>query len=299
MAFESIVAYVILFSIGLSAVVGLSFFYKDYVVRTTTSLDTRQEMLKDKEDSAITIDFIDYQPSFPRNFVLTSQQEFAEGIFEKTNETAVPGDLLLDFTGPVYNESGNWTSPIYDEGTPINFTSFSMAGGFPPQCWLGFQIRSADSAPNLIGDFIGPDGTENTYYLPSQGPISDWHDGDEVYQLRIYLSTSDTALTPVLSELNITYNFVLNTFSMDVVNDGKVRIDMSTLDIYVDESRLSRTFPNMEKMIMLNTDVQNPGLWDPGETMKVQFPFDLNTSENHIFRMVTEYGSSDYFTYIS
>lgn len=294
MAFESLVAYVILFTVGLSAVVGLAFYYKDYLVRTSESLDSRQELLGIKENSDIEITqsmFI--PPPVYQKVIITDEDDYSEGIFDFTNETMEPGNITLDLNGAVYHEQGNWTSRIYDMGHATNFSRMYWKRVAPGQTWMGVQIRTAVNASELTGQFIGPDGTVDTYYDLSGQPINDIHDNDTVMQLKVYLNTTNTAVTPVLEELNITYSFLYGMFLVEVLNDGKVKLNEELLDVFVDEERLPRDYPQLFNEIIIGTDVKNPGLWDPDEKLRITFPYNL-TKGKHTLRMVSEFSSTDY-----
>lgn len=298
MAFESIVSYVILFSLGLSAVVGMSVMYKDYVTRTTFSLDTRQELLEQKAKSEVGIKNISYEDPSEEDFSISSEKDFSEGIFEDTNETMQPGNLTLDYNGSDYSERGNWTSPIYDLGHEANLTKISFSSDVPPSGWLGFQLRSAENSSQLIGEFFGPDGTKDTFYEISETDINLVHRGHKVFQARVFLNTSDTGLSPVLEELNVSYRFVYGSLVVNALNGGKVKLDKDYLDFFVNNLRVERNYDALSAHVVAETDLQNPGLWDPGEVLEISFPINLS-QDKHVFRLVSEFSTSDYVAFES
>ncbi len=107
MAFDSIVAYVILFTVGLSAIVGIGVYYKSYVFEATTSLDARQDLLSEQSLSDIEILSVDYLPPSPRNLTISSKADFANGIYNQTNETTYNDALFLNKQPANIGEAGS------------------------------------------------------------------------------------------------------------------------------------------------------------------------------------------------
>ena len=296
MGFESIVAYVIMFSLGMSAVVGMVYYYKDYVYRTTSSLDDRQEFLANKGDSDIEITSVSYEGSPEMTLILTSQSDFNDGIFDQTNNTLEPDNLTLELNGANYYEYGNWTSDIIDLGQHVNFTNIFFQVDARPSTDGGIQIRTAKTEPELIGNFIGPDGTTDTFYIVNDDPINDVHDGDVVLQIRVYLNTTDNTQTFALQELNITYTWLYDVLNITILNDGKIKLDDDYLEIFLGADRVTRDYDNITKIVVESTDIENPGLWDPQELININFPINLTPGRN-ILKIVNEFSNSDYYAF--
>lgn len=123
-------------------------------------------------------------------------------------EVLVPaGDATLKLFGETYFSSGTFTSSTFDTGISGNFIDLtSIPGSQPPQTGddsLKFQIASNND--NSTWNFLGPDGTSETYYASSASTINSVHDDTRYIRYKAYLSTEDTEFTPNLSEAAITY----------------------------------------------------------------------------------------------
>jgi hypothetical protein len=126
-----------------------------------------------------------------------------------------PSDITL--FPSCYCCKGFLTSIPYDCGGPTNFQTISWIGETPNNTFIKFQLRTSNNESNLLNeDFIGPDGTNNTYYSTSGSAICPGHDGDRWIQYRVYLNSSDFSKTPILKDVEIQYNIlpdqpILNT----------------------------------------------------------------------------------------
>jgi hypothetical protein len=295
MAFDSIVAYVILFSLGISAVVGIAFLYKDYVIKTTTSLDSRQDILDQKGKADLQILNITYSDISLRNHTITSKEDFALGIFDETNKTLVSGNLNLEWNGTNYSSIGNWSSQIIDLGHKANLTEISINMITPDSTWLGIQIRSAENSSQLISNFLGPDGTENTYYESSQS-INSVHREHQVFQLRVYFTTTNTSRTSELEDITVSYKYLFKDVELNIENSGKIKLDKNYLDIFVDKERIPRDYDGLSFEVVSSSDYLNPGIWDPDEILRVSFPFNMTSGKN-VIQAVNEFSTSDYLVY--
>ena len=77
----------------------------------------------------------------------------------------------------------------------------------PPGTEIKLQLRTAVTELGLaLQDFIGPDGTKDTYYTIPGTTIWSGHVGSRWLQYKAYLSTSDNSITPTLHNVTITYN---------------------------------------------------------------------------------------------
>lgn len=109
-----------------------------------------------------------------------------------------------------YFSPGTMESIVLDTGTTSNFGEISWSADVPEYTTLQLQIRTAATAI-LIDDapWCGPDSCEpvdDYYQTDSTGEvINPVHDGDRFIQYRAILTTTDTDLSPVLREVNISY----------------------------------------------------------------------------------------------
>ncbi|PIR89444.1 MAG: hypothetical protein COU07_00900 [Candidatus Harrisonbacteria bacterium CG10_big_fil_rev_8_21_14_0_10_40_38] len=120
------------------------------------------------------------------------------------------GDLTLNqVSTTTYVSSGFLTSSTFDTGSDSTFytisynpTNQSPDTGSDP---LKIQIATATTSSPLSWDFLGPDGTSNTFYTTTSPDINTDHNGDRYFKYKIYLSTASTSFTPNVSDVTLTY----------------------------------------------------------------------------------------------
>lgn len=125
-------------------------------------------------------------------------------------ETATPaGDIKLKKAGMAYVGSGELESSTIDVGLGVTFralvptpTSQPVQAGATP---IRFQLATSATSSPVLWNFLGPDGTSATFYTLTNTAINTVHNGDRYVRYRVFLSTADSAYTPNLSELAITY----------------------------------------------------------------------------------------------
>lgn len=117
----------------------------------------------------------------------------------------IPYALRLAKIGGDYVGSGWLISSTFDTGTEE--TSYTTLNWQPtsqdPSTSIQFQI--ATNNDNETWDFIGPDGTSGTYYAVSGNTISSANNNNRYVRYKVFLSTSDTNGTPVLSSVSLNY----------------------------------------------------------------------------------------------
>ncbi len=120
------------------------------------------------------------------------------------------GELKLQQNGATYAASGTLTSSIFDNTAPTNFYHLVMRPeGQPSQTGVDpVRIRIASSQTNTATttwSYRGPDGTTNTYYKPTDHTLNAIHNGDRYIRYRIDLQTANTAYTPNVSDIAISF----------------------------------------------------------------------------------------------
>ena len=120
---------------------------------------------------------------------------------------------------------------------PINMflgdATVSWDGLAPVGTSLKFQVRSAQTSAGLAAkSFIGPDGTEATYYTASGTALNSVHSGDSWVQYKVFMATSDPKFTPYLNSFTLTSSPVapppvnnspvLNAIGNKSVEEGKL-----------------------------------------------------------------------------
>jgi len=128
-----------------------------------------------------------------------------------------------------YSGSGYFISNPYDSGPSSKLKTINWNATTPSGTTIKFQLRSAPTAGGLEGKgFVGPDGNSNTYYTNEIDEMI-WHGhGTEQWvQYKVYLSTTDTTKSPILTDVTITYNTPPSLLTPDEPSS-------STSGVYVD-----------------------------------------------------------------
>jgi hypothetical protein len=102
---------------------------------------------------------------------------------------------------------GMLISTTQDIGDSYSYFSIYWDSVTPENTDIKFQLRTAQSETELYTtNFVGYDGTPDTYYTSSGQSIWSGHNGDQWFQFKAYLSTTNTSRTPVLYNVTIEYN---------------------------------------------------------------------------------------------
>ncbi len=121
--------------------------------------------------------------------------------------SSTPGTIKLATAGADYVSLGEIISSSIDFGAPSVFGQLSWSPQFQVS-GLGanavkFQIATNDD--NATWDFVGPDGTNSTFYTNAVSDISASSSNKRYLKYKIILSTSDTSKTPSITDVAITY----------------------------------------------------------------------------------------------
>jgi prepilin-type N-terminal cleavage/methylation domain-containing protein len=104
-----------------------------------------------------------------------------------------------------YVDSGWLESSTFDTGTEE--TTYTTLNWDPtsqnPNTTIMFQIASNND--NETWNFIGPDGTSNSYYTVSGNEINEANNSARYFRYKVFLSTSDSEFTPVLTSISLNY----------------------------------------------------------------------------------------------
>lgn len=120
------------------------------------------------------------------------------------------GDVKLLNFSDIYVSSGSLTSSTFDMGTTTNFHILNWGPSNQP-AEVGSEGVKFQIATNLIitatstWNYVGPNGTSNTYYTSSGQNISEVHDGDRYLRYKMYLQTANSDYTPIVSEVFVTF----------------------------------------------------------------------------------------------
>ena len=131
-----------------------------------------------------------------------------DGFIYFATDTASQGLAMVTQSTTVLSSSGDFTSSIHDSGSEsYDYKSLSWLVSTPPGTSINFQLRSADTSGNItLATFVGPDGTNSSFYSTSPGVITldPLRTGKRYIQWRAYM-TGDGNSTPSLEEVTINY----------------------------------------------------------------------------------------------
>lgn len=124
--------------------------------------------------------------------------------------SAPTGVRLKKISGD-YKMSGWLESATFDTGTgATNYTTLTcQPTSQDPSTVLKFQVAANND--NATWNYVGPDGTNGTYYVTSGSNISNALDNKRYVRYKVFLSTTNNKKTPVLTSLNV--NFVTGCFT--------------------------------------------------------------------------------------
>ncbi len=119
------------------------------------------------------------------------------------------GEFKLSNIFGVYASSGEIISSTFDTGTTSNFSQISWSPvGQPVQTGASpvrFQFATASTSDSGGSwNFLGPDGTNGTYYSSSNTNISSVHSGDRYFRYKGYLQTASTTYSPNVADVAVT-----------------------------------------------------------------------------------------------
>lgn len=119
------------------------------------------------------------------------------------------GDLMLKKIGGKYQWNGELISSTIDFGVTSNFTNIIWEPlSQPTQTGddaIKFQIATSASSTPEAWEFLGPDGTESTYYTLNNTIIDGIHNGDRYLRYKVFLNTANQNFTPQISEIAVSY----------------------------------------------------------------------------------------------
>lgn len=134
----------------------------------------------------------------------TNQADFADGELLDTDITTMPNQVQLAIVNPdplEYATEGEYTSFEFDPGAEVGFNRITWMGTEPIATNIKFQI--ATSSDGLSYDFVGPDGTDLTYY-EDPGAIPLTKAKNRYFKYKIFL-TGDGSDTPAVEEVSLNY----------------------------------------------------------------------------------------------
>jgi len=99
----------------------------------------------------------------------------------------------------LYCSSGTWESPPIDTAAP-GTSIYGLLGweaDLPDGTTITAQVATADSADGPW-EYLGPDGTVDTFYGLADSPVGHVHDGAQFIRVKLTLATESGLNTPIL-----------------------------------------------------------------------------------------------------
>lgn len=112
---------------------------------------------------------------------------------------------LINDSGNTLVTSGFLISSTFDTGsTATTYTTLNwQPNSQDPAVTVKFQI--ATNNDNLTWNFVGPDGTNETYYTIPDTTINTANSNKRYIRYKAYLSTTDTTKNPTVTSVNVNY----------------------------------------------------------------------------------------------
>jgi len=130
------------------------------------------------------------------------------------------GEVTLLGALGTYASDGFLESSIFDTGSASS--TFYTIGWLPQDQATStgagsvrFQIASGNDVATTTWDYLGPDGTADTYYSTANTNVSSAHTNHRYVRYKLFLHTDDTSVSPRIADVSV-------TFSSDCVPYGQV-----------------------------------------------------------------------------
>jgi prepilin-type N-terminal cleavage/methylation domain-containing protein len=117
--------------------------------------------------------------------------------------------LIQDANG--YVASGSLTSSSFDTGTGSTTYSTLTWNPTSQSASTSIKFQLATNNDDATWNFVGPDGTAGSYYTVPGTSISAANNNERYLRYKVFLGSTSTTTTPVLS--NITVNYVSGCFT--------------------------------------------------------------------------------------
>ncbi len=120
------------------------------------------------------------------------------------------GEVALAQVLGEYLSAGNLESSIMDTGgsSTTYYTLLWQPGDQATSTGaqsVRFQIATGNDPATSTWDYIGPDGTQGTYYSTSNSSISLAHTNERYLRYKLSLQTGDISVSPQISDFAVTY----------------------------------------------------------------------------------------------
>jgi hypothetical protein len=157
----------------------------------------------------------DWSHGATQNGLYTDQSAYANGSGVDTMTASSSGNIILHWNTIAAPYSVNATSTLesstFDIGTTSNFYTLSWKPSSQPALSgmnsVGFQFASKPTATSTFSatDYLGPDGTNATYFTVPGGAINAVSNNNEFARYMAYMRTNTVTVTPSVSDVTFSY----------------------------------------------------------------------------------------------
>lgn len=160
---------------------------------------------------------------------------------------------LVDSLGN-FVPSGELVSSVFDAGAAANWSQIEILPTDQPVLAgsnsVRFQIASSiDNTATTTWNFLGPDGTNSSFYTITNNNINPIHNGHRYIRYKLFLSTDNPSVTPNISDFTI-------SFSSVCIPPGQVLFDGLTNDSYSLEIQASGFVTQLIENFLINSNWQ-------------------------------------------
>ncbi len=148
------------------------------------------------------------------NYIDKTKYLDSDGNIEINNPEGI---ISLKNTLNEYHPNGWLISSTFDTGSISNFHQiFWQPQNQPIETGSdNVRVQIATNNNKTTWNFVGPDGTTNTYYTNINQKINEIHNNDRYLRYKVYLHTDNILFTPTISDMSF-------TFTSDCVPPGQV-----------------------------------------------------------------------------
>ena len=118
----------------------------------------------------------------------------------------LPLGVRLTKVAGAYVSSGSLTSSSFDTGTASSSYTTLFWNPTSQSASTSVMLQIATNNDDATWNFVGPDGTASSYFTTPGTTISGLQSGNRYLRYKLYLASTATSTTPVLS--NVTVNYV-------------------------------------------------------------------------------------------
>lgn len=131
-----------------------------------------------------------------------------------TGDTTNELKIILGGAGGQFAYAGTFTSGAIDPGASVSYNYFDPVFTAPSQTSLTFKIAVADAVNDNCNDpiytFVGPDGTENTFFTGDGAipltTLGTYQNPGRCIKYKAYFTTTDTSSSPTLEGVSINFS---------------------------------------------------------------------------------------------